>query len=378
MASRAPLPAVERRFLLGALFHGALDVPRLRQLAAGPVDWAALVAAAEAGFVGALLFDSIHAAGLAGAVPAPLLARLRATAARVATRNAAHRRAAGRAAELLLAGGVGSLLLKGTGLAVHAPRYFAVRYQNDVDLLVERAHLDQAGRLLLAGGFAPAPAFAGLVGLDGRPPLGAGSLHATGHHLPPLLSPEGSTLELHFEPPGRLPRRAVEALRAEVAVAPGYLRTSAPDALLGLLCAHVHVHHGDQADFLLRHVADVVALEQAGGSLERARRDFGSAVDASRRLVEETRSAAEGTARRPGRLEASLASPAWSPRALASAWRRAFRSRRWLLQDGGLEALLPSPRFMAQRYGLDEHSPLLPLAYPWRMLAALGRALLGR
>jgi hypothetical protein len=46
--------------------------------------------------------------------------------------------------------------------------------------------------------------------------------------------------------------------------------------------------------------------------------------------------------------------------------------------DGGLRAVFPSPRFMAQLYGLEPGSPLLPLTYPWRMLSALGRALLGR
>jgi Uncharacterised nucleotidyltransferase len=379
MRSTPPLPTAERAFLLGTLFHGALDLPRLRALAAGPIDWPVLVNAAEAHFLGAVLFDSLHAAGVAASVPAPLLARLRAEAARVATRNATLLRAAGRACQLLAADGVEVMALKGTGLAVHASRYFSIRHQSDVDLLVARERARVAARLLLAGGFAPAPAYAHLVGLDGRSPLDETSPLPPGHHLLPLVSPEGATVELHFELPGRLPPEALEAVWAGTSVGPGGIRTSGKDALLGLLCAHVHVHHEREPAFLLRHVADVVVLVAAGGSLERARRAFGPSVDASRLLVEEARcSVGEPGRRAAGLAEAALAGRHWRLRHPVAAWRIAFRGRWAMLLDGGLQALCPSPRFMAQRYGMSVRSPLLPLAYPWRFLSALGRALLGR
>lgn len=378
MRQAAPLPA-ERALLLGALFHGALDQPRLRALAAGPIDWPVLVAGAEAHFLGAVLFDSLHAAGVAASVPAPLLARLRAEAARVATRNATLLRAAGRACRLLAAGGVEVTALKGTGLAFHAPRYFGVRYQNDVDLLVARGQVRSAARLLLAGGFVPAPDYAHLVGLDGRAPLDETSPLPPGHHLLPLVSPEGATVELHFELPGRLPPEALEAVWAGTSVGPGGVRTSGKDALLGLLCAHVHVHHEREPAFLLRHVADVVVLVAAGGSLERARRAFGPSVDTSRLLVEETRcSVAKPGRRAAGLAEAALAGRHWRLRHPVATWRSAFRGRWAMALDGGFRAVLPSPRFMAQRYGMGVRSPLLPLTYPWRLFSALGRALLGR
>lgn len=379
MRPTPPLPPVERAFLLGALFHGALDLPRLRALAAGPIDWPALVAAAEAHFLGAVLFDSLHAAGVAASVPAPLLARLRAEAARVATRNATLLRAAGRACQLLAAGGVEVTALKGTGLAVHAPRYFSVRYQNDVDLLVARGQVRGAARLLLDGGFVCAPAYAHLLGLDGRSPLDETSALPPGHHLVPLVSPEGATVELHFELPGRLPPEALDAVRAEVAVGPGGIRTSGKDALLGLLCAHVHVHHQREPAFLLRHVTDMAVLVAAGGSLARARRAFGPSVDASSRLVEEARRSVTDPGRRAaGLAEAALAGGRRRTRHAVAAWRISFRGRWAMVLDAGPRALWPSPRFMAQRYGMSVRSPLLPLTWPWRLLSAFGRALMGR
>ena len=101
-APARPLPPAERAFLLGALFHGALDVERLRALAAEGLDWPTLVATAERHLLGALLFDSIHAAGLGSSVPSPLLERLHSEAALVASRNAVFLRVAGRACRLLL------------------------------------------------------------------------------------------------------------------------------------------------------------------------------------------------------------------------------------------------------------------------------------
>jgi hypothetical protein len=371
------LPA-ERAFLLGALFHGALDVPRLRALAARPLDWDALLAAAEVHLLGAILFDSIHAAGVDGAVPAPHLERLRARAVEVATRNAALLHAAGRASRLLTAAGIEALALKGTGLAVHAPRYFSVRLQSDVDLLVAPARIWAAARTLLEGGFTPAPAYADHLGLDGRSPFAEGSPLPPGHQLLPLLSPEGANLELHFELPGRLPPAALSAVLANPVAGPGGIRVSAPDALLGLLCAHVHGHHEREPAFLLRHVADVVALQAAGASLERARPAFGPSVDVSRRLVEEARRAVTGPGGTMGLAEATLAGGPWGAAALATAWRVSFRARWRAALDGGLQALFPAPRYMAQRYGVGLRSPLLPLTYPWRFISALGRALLGR
>jgi hypothetical protein len=377
MAFSMTLPRAERAFLLGTLFHGELDVPRLRALAAAPLDWHAIVTVAEDCLLGALLFDSLHAAGVAATVPAPLLDRLRDDTARVATRNITLLRAAERAGQLLAAAGIEAVALKGTALAVHAPGYFRLRHQSDVDLLMAPEQVGQAARLLMASGFHRHPLYADLIGLDGRSPFDEVATLPPGHHLLPLVSPEGATMELHFQLPGRLPHQALDAIRAGVATSPGGLRVPGIDALLGLLCAHVHSHHEGEPLFLLRHVADVVVLRGAGASFEEARRTFGPTVDTTIRLVEEARLAVNRPGR-PGLAEAALAPPGWSLAGLLVAWRIAFRGRWRMILDGGLRSIFPAPRFMAQRYGLGPRSPLLPLTYPWRLLSALGRALLGR
>jgi hypothetical protein len=375
-----PLPPLERAFLLGALFHGALDVERLRALAAGGLDWDALTAAAERHALGALLFDSIHTAGLGPSAPAPLLARLRAVAALVASRNATFQRAAGRACQLLSSGGIESMAIKGAALALHAPGYFALRAQSDVDLLVSRDRVRSAARLLHEQGFTVAPVHADLLGLDGGSPLEEGSPFPPGqHHLLPLASPEGVTVELHFDLPGHLPPETLAAVRADLATGPGGLRTQGRDALLGLLCAHVHAHHEREPIFLLRHVADVVALLSTGASLDTVPPAFGPFSERSRILVEDARrSVARPGRAAPGLAESALAHGPWSARSLLAARRSSFRGRWWYLVEGGLGALFPAPRFMAQRYGIGPRSPLLPFTYPWRVLSAIWRALLGR
>jgi hypothetical protein len=379
MASTTTLPRAERAFLLGTLFHGELDVARLRELAGGPLDWPAILGVAEDYLLGALLFDSIQTAGVAAALPAPLLDRLRADRARVAARNITLLRAAERAGRLLGASGIEAVALKGTALAVHAPGYFGLRHQSDVDLLLPPAQVGQAARLLLASGFIRHPLYADLVGLDGHSPFDEVATLPPGHHLLPLVSPEGATMELHFQLPGRPPHQALEAIRAGVAVSPGGLRVPGRDALLGLLCAHVHGHHEGEPLFLLRHVADAVVLRRAGASFEEARRAFGAPVETTIRLVEQARLAVVHPGRRHrGLAEAAVAPPGWSGPELLTAWRVAFRGRWRLLLEGGRQALFPDRRYMAQRYRLGPRSLLLPLTYPWRLLSALGRALLGR
>jgi hypothetical protein len=353
-------------------------VERLRALAGAVLDWEALVAAAGQARLASTLFDAVHAAGVDGAVPSPLLARLRDEAALVASRNATFLRVAERACTLLAAGGFEPLVLKGTALSLHAPAWFSVRHQSDVDLLLPRAQVRAGGRLLLEAGFRPIPEAGGTLGYDGRSPFDETSA-LSHHHLPGIASAEGVNLELHHALPGHLAPAAERAIREDVLTGPRGLRTHGREALLGLLCAHVHVEHEREPSFLLRHVGDVVALRSAGASAERAQAGFGAVVERSLRLVEEARRAVA----RPGRwnhglAEAALASGQWSPRTQLADWRAAFRGRWHVLAQDWWHGLFPSPRFMAQRYGVGLHSPLLPLTYPWRLLSALWRSLLGR
>ncbi len=93
---------------------------------------------------------------------------------------------------------------------------------------------------------------------------------------------------------------------------------------------------------------------------------------------EARRSLTDPGRRAAGLAEAAMAGTPWRMRHPVAAWRVAFGVRWRMVLGGGLRALFPSPRFMAQRPGIRAGSPLLPLTYPWRFLSALGRALTGR
>lgn len=372
----------ERAFLLAGLFHEALDPERLGALARLGLDWARLEEAARRLGLGAFLFNAVRQARQDGAVPPEVLGRLQAAAMRNAARNALFARAARDAQEVLAAAGVSSLGLKGTALAHFAPRHFALRAQLDVDLLVRPQEGPRAAALLREAGFRPHRAAARAIdhAVDGRSVWA--SEQPVAHHLPPLVSPAGVTVELHQELPG-VPDGVRDGVwaRAVRPPAPGAPVTGAAD-LLGILCAHVFVHHAAAPRYLLRHVADVHALLAAGAPLEEAARVYGGAVRSSVAYVEETARAVE----RPGGLrarggEAALAPWWWlgTRLRLAIAGQRA-RLRSQLRSFGrfGARAVFPSPRFMADRYGVAPRSPLLPLTYLWRPVRALVRLVLGR
>ncbi len=374
------LAAPERAFLLGSLFDGALDLERLRHLASGGLDWDALVSATEGLWLEPMLQNAIAEAGVAGAVPPGLMARLQAEATRNAAKNALYAHAAARLQRRLAQAGIATLALKGTALAHHAPGYFPLRFQVDLDILVHPGEVNRAAELLLAEGFTTAD-----LGptMDGRLFGAHGEARQFGHHLPALVSPEGVTVELHLELPGHLPERLDDGVwgRALQAGPPAGAVPAVVD-LLGILCAHVYGGHRGERRYLLRHVADLHALLAAGASLDEAERIYGAPVTASVRLMEETREAV----RRPGILWARggevVLAPPWWP------WTRLERSllvrgatleaQLGLLKGIGLGSLFPSPAFMAERYGVGRRSPLLPLTYLWRPVRALLRLVLGR
>jgi len=374
------LAAPERAFLLGSLFESALDTERLRSLVEGHFDWGSLVSAAEGLGMEPMVAGAIDGAALAGAVPPALLARLQAEATRNAAKNALYAHAAAKLQRRLAGSGIATLALKGTALAHHAPRYFSLRYQADLDILVRRAEVDRAAELLSAAGFRP---FHDGPALDGRLFGTIGEVRRMGPHLPPLVSPEGVSVELHLELPGHLPERFDDGVWSR-AIQEGSPVGAVPSAvdLLGILCAHVLAgHHGERL-FLLRHVADLQALTAAGASLGDAERLYGRSVAASARLLEETRAAV----RRPGVFRArgaeEVLAPPWWPwtrlrRALVARG-ATLEAQLGLLAGIGLASLFPSPAYMAERYGVKRGSPLLPLTYLWRPVWALLRLVLGR
>jgi hypothetical protein len=380
MSERTWLAAPERAFLLGCLFEGALELPRLQALAAGRLDWAALAEVASPLGLTGMLHDAIQSAGLNGALPEPLRSHISNEARYIAARNTLHAHVAAKVHRRLSAAGIASLALKGTAMAQHAPRYFPLRYQADLDVLIHPAEVQRAASLLRDDGFTDYDAGAPM---DGRIFGKLGEAKEVGHHLNPLISPESITVELHHELPGHLAQRFDEGVWARAITSGGPVGAvpSATD-LLGILCAHVHGGHRGERRYLPRHVADMRALLAGGASLAEAERIYGAPVSASARLYEETLTAVT----RPGRFgargaEVVLAPPWWPWTRLKRAMLirgAALEGQFGLLANVGLGSFFPSPAFMADRYGLSRSSPLLPLTYVWRPIRALLRLVLGR
>lgn len=142
----------ELRLLLACARVGGPAEP-VDGLLAQPLDWEWLLRAAQAHRVLPLLFASLQAHP--GAVPAEVLARLRASA----MANLGHNRF--RTGELLrLLGkladaGIAALPLKGAALAERVYGSLALRYFGDLDILVREADAPRARALLLAEGYAP-------------------------------------------------------------------------------------------------------------------------------------------------------------------------------------------------------------------------------
>lgn len=150
--------------------------------------------------------------------------------------------------------------LKGAWLASHAYPDPALRPLRDIDLLVRPDQVIPAFEALLAAGYRQAgPAempLADIVRLD--------------KHMPPLVAPRGTTIELHhrlWEHEGRLdhgsPQSDEAGLRARAAIGPDGVRYPAPQDLLVHLIVHaVYSHRLDcgpliltDIDYLLRRAA---------------------------------------------------------------------------------------------------------------------------
>ena len=278
--------------------------------------------------------------------------------------------AAARAQGRLEAAGVPSLAVKGVAFQLHAPEHLLRRHLDDVDLLVRPEDLGRAAAALAGAGFEPdalLPDYAGEA-LDGA---GAPALHRTAN----FLGPGGTLVEVHAALPAcRGPEASFAALlgrAVERRHAGGLLRAPDLEDTLGLLCRHVMVQHAADAAHLPRHVADVAALLGAGARPEVAAARFDAdgrgAVAASLLLLEEAR-------RGQGR-----AARAWSP-ILGPLDRLRVRlvEYRGAAGAGPLAMLFPSRRYLAERYGVAQGSPLLPLLYLWRPLRGVVKLLTGR
>lgn len=158
-----------------------------------------------------------------------------------------------RTAALLKTAGFAPIALKGAWLAHYAYPEPAQRPLRDIDLLVPREQVLEAFAALLEAGYVqPEPAemaLADIVRLD--------------KHMPPLVSPGGTVIELHhrlWEPDGRLehasPAIDEATIRAGAIRDEAAIRYFAPGDLLAHLIVHaVYSHRLDCGPLLLPDIA---------------------------------------------------------------------------------------------------------------------------
>jgi hypothetical protein len=340
---------------------------RLPALATGNVNWHRFLGLAERHAVaeGAHLALELNGA----AAPDPFRATLRAAYELAAARNTVLLAEAERVQAALAAGGIESLLLKGTALLASLPAMLGARHVGDVDLLVSPDDLPRANRVARDLGCRPlAPDGCWYDGSPIRP--------GDQHHAPPLITPAGATLELH----GRAGHAAATAdwtpalLARSVAArwgARGRLRVPGLDDQVALLCEHVVDGHPCDRRFLPRHLGDLAMLSAAGASFDRA-----AALGGAAAAIVESRALFEAASR--GHLAAeSLFLRSGDPlRARCAAMGKALETAR--PRGGAWRMLLPSPAFMAHRYGVPQRSALVPLLYLWRPARSAWRLIAGR
>ena len=244
------LPAL-RRILLDMV--GTRQVPDLAAL--GVRDWAALNAMASQHRLKPLLYAQL---GASPALPPELRADWQAEHRVAALRAMLTRQELIDCANLLEAAGLAPIALKGAWLTRHAYPDPALRPMRDIDLLVPRDGVLAGYAALLAAGYTelepPEMPLAQVVRLD--------------KHMPPLLAPRGTVVELHhrlWEPDGRLdhasPAQNEAALRSRAVCDDDGLHYLAPHDTLAHLIVHaVYSHRLDCGPLLL---PDIDFLVQA-------------------------------------------------------------------------------------------------------------------
>ena len=355
-------PAAARDALVECLLAVAEERPRLAALV--PRIDRSFLALARAHGVAEAAAHALSAPELAPTLPAAASAALRRAAEDAAARNALLLRDAAWLQGALAAEGIPSVALKGTALlAAHYPG-LAARHVADLDLLVAPADLTRASSLLRErlGLFRPRD-----LGYRGAPVPD----RAPGHHLPALLTPVGTVLELHQALPGHgrgaIDAEGVLARSRDAAHGGRTLRIPSPDDLLAIACQHVLAAHGADRRFRPRHLCDLAVLTATGATFDGARTltpDTGE-IDASEALLASARTGVtEGLFSRPGdgvrrRLAALTAPPA---REAGSLWRKVF----------------PARAFLAARYGARADAAWLPALWLWRPIRAAVHVVLGR
>lgn len=378
-AAHERLTPAERR-LLAACLLARRPAGALARLATAGIDWDRVLAAAAGHAVGETLAHALHEDGLVARLPPGPRAAVEDLHQHAAAKNALLLHDLARVEAALDAAGIPAVALKGATLvAAHYPAP-AARHVGDIDLLVRPADLLRAAEALAAAGLGGHPA--------NLPPMagdraGADRPTPTSVHLLPLASSAGFAVELHDQCPGPGPRAEELLARARPFAWQGRrLVLADPGDLAGMLCAHVFEHHRGDWRFHARHVADLEAIEAAGGPIDWAllRARYGDrAARESRALLEAARQEAAGGPRAPRRLGLFDEPGRWDRLAGALRTKRPVVAA-W--ETGGPRAALrmffPSRRYMEARYGVRPGSPVVLLLYPLRLARALVRKVLFR
>lgn len=237
-------PAERRRVLLAMVGTGPSDVTSLSD-----ADWQALDRLAAQHRLQPLLHHQHRESpGIPPAIAAGWAAAFRAQALLALSQQADLARTVAQ----LRKSGLAPLALKGAWLGAHAYPHPALRPLRDIDLLLDPATVIAGFGQLEAAGYRQLEPSA----------LSLEELIRTDKHLPPLLSPGGTVVELHhclWEPAGRLdhasPAAIDAAVRAKAVTEPDGIAYPAPIDMLAHLIAHaVYSHRLDCGPLLLADI----------------------------------------------------------------------------------------------------------------------------
>lgn len=150
----------EARFLLTSAYTAEETPQRLQNLTTPDLNWDLIFQSAEEHALIPLIYNNLKEKSLI--VPSVFFEKLRLYALRIAGRNAVLKRDLLGVLQLLDANGIQAIAYKGPVLAKRLYGNVALRYFDDLDLLLQKENILKAKELLLKEGYQPKKDLAGL------------------------------------------------------------------------------------------------------------------------------------------------------------------------------------------------------------------------